>query len=115
MKLRIDIPAELLDMSNLNFVAGGLANKIREQKKITSDSWILNTILGYKIEFDELPFQNKIPVPSKFNEKQTDIVEQEVIDFLNKNAISISKFEKNQFISNIVFSGKENLQIKTGG
>lgn len=95
-------------MSNLNFVAGGLANKIREWEKITSDSWILNTILGYKIEFDEIPFQNKIPVPIKFNEKQTDIIDQEVIDLLNKNAISVSKFEANQFISNIFIVEKKN-------
>lgn len=102
------IPAELLDVSNLNFVAGGLANKIREWEKITSDWWILNTILGYKIEFDEIPFQNKIPVPIKFNEKQTDIIDQEVIDLLNKNAINVSKFEANQFISNIFIVEKKN-------
>lgn len=59
-------------MSNLDFVAESLANKIREWEKITSDSWILNTILCYKIEFDEIPI--------KFNEKQTDKIDQEVIE-----------------------------------
>lgn len=60
------------------------------------------------MQFDEIRFQNKIPVSIKFNEKQTDIIDQEVIDLLNENAISVSKFEANQFISNIFIVEKKN-------
>ena len=44
-------------MRNLNFVAGGLANKIKELEMITSDPWILSTVLGYIIEFEDIPIQ----------------------------------------------------------
>lgn len=95
-------------MSNFKFVAGGLANKIKEWEKITSDPWILSTVLGYKIEFEDIPIQFNIPVPINFNKKQTDFIDQEVLDLLDKNAISESKFESNQFISNIFIVKKKN-------
>lgn len=52
-------------MSNVQFISGGLANKVKEWQKISSDPWILSTESGYKIEFDETPFQYKIPLPIK--------------------------------------------------
>jgi hypothetical protein len=30
-------------------------------KLYTSDKWILETVVGYKIEFTQTPFQNRIP------------------------------------------------------
>lgn len=95
-------------MSNVQFISGGLANKVKEWQKISSDPWILSTISDYKIEFDETPFQYKIPLPIKFNQKQTEIIDQEVLELLNKWAISKSKFEINQFISNIFIVEKRN-------
>lgn len=95
-------------MSNVQFISGGLANKVKEWQKISEDPWILSTVSGYKIEFDETPFQYKIPLPIKFNQKQTEIIDQEVLELLNKRAISKSKFETNQFISNIFIVEKKN-------
>lgn len=76
--------------------------------KIISDPWILSTISGYKIEFDKSPFQYKIPLPIKFHQKQSESIDQEVLEILDKRAISESEFETNQFISNIFIVEKKN-------
>lgn len=99
---------EFLDVSNVQFISDGLANKVKEWQKISSNPWILSTISGYKIQFDETAFQYKIPLPIKFNQKQTEIIDQEVLKLLNKRAISKSKFETYQFISNIFIVEKKN-------
>ena len=53
------LPTVSVNVSNFNFLAGGLANKINEWEKITSDLWILSTVFGYKIEFEDIPIQYK--------------------------------------------------------
>lgn len=76
-------------MSNVQFISGGLANKVKEWQKISSDPWILSTESGYKIEFDETPFQYKIPLPIKFNQKQTEIIWSETESVLHINVLEI--------------------------
>ena len=55
-------------------------------------------LLGYKIEFEDMPIQYKISVPINFNKKT---------DLLDKNAISESRFESNQFICKYFYCRKE--------
>jgi hypothetical protein len=40
-------------------------------KLYTSDNWILETVVGYKIEFTQTPFQNRIPREIPFPDDQT--------------------------------------------
>lgn len=49
----------------------------------------------------KLYFNTKFHFQIKFNQKQTEIIDQGVLELLNKRAISKSKFKTNQFISNI--------------
>lgn len=49
----------------------------------------------------KLYFNIKFHFQIKFNQKQTEIIDQGVLELLNKRAISKSKFKTNQFISNI--------------
>ena len=78
--------------------------------KITSDSWILQTIKGYKIEFLKKPFQNyKIKnKSSKFSIREKELIDDEIKQMLDKKAICHSAVEKDQFISDIFLVKKKN-------
>jgi hypothetical protein len=41
---------------NLSSV-GKVSNCLNKWQELTSDPWILQTVLGYRIEFDSHPFQ----------------------------------------------------------
>ena len=61
----------------------------------------MQTVQGYCIEFDSVPFQNILPRQIQFNEEQKAIVNKEVEDLLQKGAIQLSQSEPGQYISNI--------------
>ena len=70
-------------------------------KVYTSDKWILETVVGYQIEFTQTPFQNRIPREIPFPDDQACLLSQEVDNLLRKGAIkSVPKFD-DQFISTI--------------
>lgn len=77
-------------------------------KLYTQDPWILETVSGYKIEFEQFPFQKHIPREIPFPEDQKIIVCNEVHNLLQKGAIVPSKDEANQFISTIFIVPKPN-------
>ena len=91
-----------------DFTAGNLRLHVLEWKKLTSDSWVINTITGYKFEFISKPIQKVVPKPIEFSVEKSKIVDEEISDLLRKGAISVSKFEKDQFISNIFLVAKKN-------
>ena len=71
-----------------------------EWLKITDDPWVLETITGYRIVFNEQPFQDKIPNEIPFNKEEWSIVDQEVQELLRKGAIvpceKVSSFQRVQ-------------------
>ena len=70
-------------------------------KVYTSDKWILETVVGYQIEFTQTPFQNRIPREIPFPDDQACLLSQEVDNLLRKGAIeNVHKFD-DQFISTI--------------
>ncbi|CAC5383917.1 unnamed protein product [Mytilus coruscus] len=69
---------------NVSFKAGTLQTKKNEWKKLTSDKWILETIQGYRIEFWKEPFQYTSPKVIDFGKMQNAIVDDEVLDLLEK-------------------------------
>ena len=75
--------------------------------KYTSDEWILETISGYKIEFTQLPCQNKIPNEIPFSDEQASIVNEEVSKLLQKGAIKLVEKSDDQFISTIFIVPKK--------
>lgn len=93
---------------NIKRKSGKLKNFISNWKYLTKDNWIISTIKGYKIEFDEKPIQEKIPVPIKFNNKEKALIDKEIVDMLEKGAIKESFDESEQFISNIFLVKKKN-------
>lgn len=79
-----------------------------EWKKITSDSWVLDTVQGYKINFEQVPVQLNIPNQIKFSEIEKTLIDQEVNKMLKEGAIEFSTHENGEFISNLFLVPKPN-------
>lgn len=84
-----------------------MANNFDRWSKLTSDTWVLQTVSGYKIEFSKLPYQNHIPKIIDFGSDRNKIVDQEVLELLQKGAISECNHESGEFISNIFLVQKK--------
>ena len=74
-------------------------------EKITQDEDILSVPKGYEIPFVSLPFQEKIPNLTKISKQQFLLVEQEVLEMLEKEAIQ--KVVAKQFLNNLFFVEKQ--------
>lgn len=79
-----------------------------EWEKLTHDQWVINTVSGYKIDFDEQPYQNNVPKEIPFSNELRQLVDIEVQEMLRKGAIVETKSEPNEFISTIFIVPKSN-------
>jgi len=77
-------------------------------QKFTNDQWVLNAVSGYKIEFVQNPHQQSVPSGISFNDEQRSVVDNEVVQLLQKGAIVPSFHEENEFISNLFVVPKPN-------
>lgn len=92
-----------------NFFAGSVRFYVENWRKITCDPWIIDTIEnGYFIEFEQYPRQNFPPKQISFNENQKELIDHEVLSMLGKGAIEKSRYEKDQYVSNIFLVQKKN-------
>ena len=73
-----DIPNVLLQ--------GRVTDFITAWEKITQNQEILSFVKGYEIPFVSLPSQKKIPNLTKISKEQFSLVEQEVLEMLEKGA-----------------------------
>ena len=89
-----------------------LGKKYSQWQKITTDPWVLRTIKGYEIEFDESPIQEKLPNPISFNKNECELVSSEVNEMLKKGAIKEIDNENCKFLSNIFLVPKKNGQLR---
>ncbi len=79
--------------------------------KITSDSYILQAVTGYRLEFSvDPPVQTRIPFPYKLQNDEKEAVNMEVQRLLLKGVLEKAYPEDGQFISNIFTRPK-----KSGG
>ena len=85
----------------LSFKAGKLAAHFSQWQSLTSDSEILETVSGCKIEFDTIPSLNKVMVHAVLSETQTESVDTEVSNLLRKQAIDACDHEAGEYISPI--------------
>lgn len=81
---------------------------VQNWQKITEDPWVLQTITGYHIDFDEQPFQVHVPNEIPFNYDQWVIVDNEVHEMLKKGAMVPSVSESGEFISTLFIVPKQN-------
>ena len=68
-------------------LAGRLGYFIAAWEKITQDQEILSIVKGFEVPFVSLPLQEKIPNLTKMSKEQFSLVEQEVLEMLEKGAI----------------------------
>jgi hypothetical protein len=95
--------------NTVGFVAGNIRNFANEWAKYTTDGWILQTVAeGYRLEFENTPFQIVHPNPIHFAEPQLSCIRNEVDTMLNKGAIAYSQHEAGQFVSNLFLVKKKN-------
>ena len=55
---------------------------------ITSDEWVLNTVVGYRIDFLQKPYQHRPPPPIVFTKEEEECMQTEIQSMLGKQAIS---------------------------
>ena len=82
-------------------LAGRLAYFIAAWEKTTQDQEMLTIVKRCEIPFVSLPFQKKIPNLTKISKEQFSLVEQEVLEMLEKRAIQKVVPTQGQFLSNL--------------
>ena len=87
---------------------GKVSQKLHNWVKITQDPWVLQTVSGYKIHFDEQPYQHQIPREIPFSPSEWLIVDNEVQKLISKGAIVPSVSEPGEFISTLFIVPKAN-------
>ena len=83
-----------------SFIAGNIANHVSDWELITSDLSILETVRGYKIEFDSTPVQSYIPCVN-FSKGEEVIIDTEIDRLLNKGVICRASHCEGEFISTV--------------
>ena len=65
-----------------NFVVGITKMFRQNWYDLTTDSWIRNTISGYKVEMENLPMQITQPKPLKFSKEEQTLINLEIDRFI---------------------------------
>lgn len=99
---------EQLPSSVRHFRAGNISFHIDQWQKITSDSWVLQTVAGLKIPFKDLPSQLHEPKPFNLSKTQSDTLSQVIDQLCEKQVIEVSMEEPGQVISNVFIRPKPN-------
>ena len=77
------------EIASKNFpLADRIAHFCSNWEAITQDSWVLQTILGFRIEFLQTPYQSHRPPQILFTLEEERCMQEEIQGMLNKHAIS---------------------------
>ena len=116
---RLDLLEDLLLVSNgecrytpvhlpENFRAGLIGECWEEWRKLTSDRWILRMVKGFPIEFDQTPFQERLPRPIKLRSAEAWGLELALQDFLEQGVIEhCTEIHENDFFSSLFTTPKK--------
>ena len=88
-------------------IGGRIKHFLKNWEILTQDPWVLETVSGYKLEFVQLPFQEKIPNAIKFSKEETVLVRQEIDQLLQKCAIRQVPSYQCHFQSNLFLVPKK--------
>ncbi|OXU26260.1 hypothetical protein TSAR_007120 [Trichomalopsis sarcophagae] len=86
-------------IGNVGKVVGRLRKFVRSWGDVTSDSFILRCVSGYKIEFCSEVFQSKLPRERKFSREEVRQLEMAIEALRQKGAIEACRSHERQFIS----------------
>lgn len=84
-----------------HFTAGNIANRVDQWELITQDQNILKTVRGIHIDLLSDLEQFREPVPYRFNESESQVIDSQIDKFLKKGIVQESVPEQGEFISNI--------------
>ncbi len=70
-----------------NFKAGSISRCFSSWRKITSDTWILNLVNGYRFKFRSEPFQYYRPKPLRLNVQSQKLLDDTLYEFLKVGII----------------------------
>jgi hypothetical protein len=91
---------------------GKLKDHINMWKSITTDSEILDIVIGYKLDFVEIPVQKFVPFPLRFSVENSLTIDLEIHRLLEIGTIENSAPQAGEFISNIFTRKKPNGKIR---
>ena len=80
-------------------LAGRIAHFRSNWEAITQDSWVLQTISGFRIEFLQTPYQSHRPPQIPFTLEEERCMQEEIQSMLNKHAISEIESTQEGFFS----------------
>ena len=87
-------------------VAGSTKFHLHEWERITSDPVILQNVGGVKLSFDDTPVQTSVPRQYKFNDAQSEIIDNEIQELLQKGVVVPVEDTADCFVSNIFLRPK---------
>ena len=91
-----------------NYQAGRLGKYQSFWKTLTSNQWVLNTVIGARIIFDQKPVQCKIPKEIELDIVEEKIMGEKIIEMLQKGIIIPAPEEDDgEYISNIFLRPKK--------
>ena len=83
------VKAVATEIASNNFpLADYIAHFCSNWEAITQDSWVLQTISGFRIEFLQTPYQSHRPPQILFTLEEERCMQEEIQSMLNKHAIS---------------------------
>ena len=87
--------------------AGRLKGHLDTWKVITSDPWVVTTIKGYRIDFLSEPHQRVRPHTPQYSVEQSQLIVEEIKEFLGKGAIAEVHNPRGGFYSNLFLVPKK--------
>lgn len=91
---------EVLDSQVSAHIAGRISKYIKYWQELTSDTYILDIVRGYKIEFSEIPYQTRAR-PTVACKRDSEIIEDLILSFEKKGIIRKANHCDDQFISTV--------------
>ena len=88
-------------------LAGRLQYFLENWKILTNNSKILEWVSELKIDFQEEPFQERVPHQIQMSMEEYELINQEVEAMLKKGAIHLVQSKGTQFLSNLFLFPKK--------
>ena len=89
------------------FEGGQIRDKISTWRKISGDPWLLNSVQGVRIPFEEEPIQIKEPRPYKLSLEESEFVSCELPRLMDKKVIEKAEPTQGQVLSGIFLRPKK--------
>ena len=86
---------------------GGLQYFLENWKILTNDLKILESVSRLKIDFQEEPFQKRVPHQAQMSVQEYELINQEVEAMLRKGTIHLVHSKESQFLSNLFLVPKK--------